>query len=203
MKTTYYIIAFLLLTAYSCGAGSRTEDAAARALPEPDISERLHHEKNRIDTLYRRYSDKLFLMAKPTVNGIPVPVGDHYMPQELHTMYEILTDSAGHMVSVSEFPLISGGEWNISYIHYFDKNGNTFAFERQTTFLNSRCTPGVAREVIAEFFNGSFQTVAREYELRDAQDQPLQKTDCVFPYNFIYQVSSDTSEYLQANKIRR
>jgi len=164
--------------------------------------ERLHSQKKEIDALFRSQPFRILLYTKATANGVPRPVGDNF-PKEMHTMYEILTDNEGRMVCAWEFPMISAGEWNISYIHYFDKNGNTFAFERQCSFLNSRCTPGVAREVRTEFFNGAFQLVDREYELVDAQDKPLQKGDCVFPFNFLYQASSDTGEYLKANKIRR
>lgn len=201
MKTTYLIPVFALLLCTACGSGE-PGDASARSIPEPDIVERLHVQKKEIEERFRSEPFRVQLYTKTTANGVPKLVTDDF-PEEMHTMYEILTDDAGHMICAWEFPMISAGEWNISYIHYFDKSGHTFAFERQCSFLNSRCTPGVAREVRTEFFNGSFQMLDREYELVDAQNKPLQKGDCVFPFNFIYQASSDTGEYLKANKIRR
>lgn len=199
LRTTHFIYSICLLLLTACSNSGTGE----RSIPEPDLAQRLRSQKDEIDRLYRKEGTRLELMAKSTVNGNPVPVGDTFMPSEFHTMYEILRNGQGHIISIWEFPMISGGEWNTSYIHYFDSNGRTFAFERQCSFLNSRCTPGVAREVKTEYYNSSFQSVDKMYTLTDAQEKPLQRTECVFPFDFIYQASSDTAEYLKANKIKR
>ena len=120
----------------------------------------------------------------------------------VETTFNILKDSLGQIITASEFPFSESGDWNIILTHYFDKDGKTFAFERQTNFFNSMCTDGVAFETQTEFYNSDFQLIDRMYKLVDEKNKILQKDSCQFPYNYEYKVSADIDKYLLTNRIK-
>ena len=141
-------------------------------------------------------------MAKLVDKDEPIVIQNGYFPDNVETTFNILKDSLGQIVSVSEFPFSESGDWNIIFTHYFDKDGKTFAFERQSNFFNSICTDGVAYETRAEFYNSDFQLIDKTYKLVDEKNKPLQKDSCQFPYDYEFKISADIDKYLQTNEIK-
>jgi hypothetical protein len=85
--------------------------------------------------------------------------------------------------------------------HYFDTEGNTFAFEKQTNFFNSGCTEGVAYETETKFYNTGFELIARQYKLVDEKGKDLSKDSCAFLYKYETIVSPRAVKYLKSHKI--
>jgi len=184
-------------------ADSRTNSSStSRLLPEPDILERLKYQKEIIDTLFNRSKDKIIVLVKLVDNDELTTVTNGNFPENVETTFNILKDSLGQVITVSEFPFSESGDWYIVLTHYFDKDGKTFAFERQTNFFNSICTDGVAFETKTEFYDNDFQLIDKEYKLVDKENKPLQKDSCQFPYDYDYKILPDIDNYLRTNKIK-
>lgn len=183
--------------------GNRTNSSStSRLIPEPDILDRLKYQKTNIDALFSRSKDKLIVLAKLTDNNEPLPIKNGDFPDNVKITFNILKDSLGNIVTIAESPFSESGDWNIIFTHYFDKDGKTFAFERQTNFFNSICTDGVAYETRIEFYNSHFQLIDKAYKLTDDKNRILQKDSCQFPYDYEYKISADIAKYLQTNKIK-
>src|SRR5690606_579000 len=105
------------------------------------------------------------------------------------------------IVATFESPSSESGDWNIVYTHYFDSEGKTFAFERQTYFYNSMCTEGLAHEIITNFYNNDFSVLDKKYQLTDEYGKNLHKDSCQFPYDYSYEISENSEDYLSANRI--
>jgi hypothetical protein len=167
MKRLIYILPILVALITSCNSTGSKPNSISRLLPEQDIIERLKYQKGIIDTLFNQSKDRLIVMVKLVDKNDLVIVSNGNFPKNVELTFNILKDSLGQIITILEFPFCESGDWNIILTHYFDKDGNTFAFERQTNFFNSLCTDDVAYETKTEFYNADFQLIDNEYKLVD------------------------------------
>ncbi|MFN0200916.1 MAG: hypothetical protein ACKVTZ_05320 [Bacteroidia bacterium] len=202
MKRLTYILTILVGLITACNSNDSRTSSASRLLPEPDILERLKYQKTNIDSLFKQSKDKLIILAKLVDKEELIQIKNENFPNNVETTFNILKDSLRQIITASEFPFSESGDWNIILTHYFDKDGKTFAFERQTNFFNSICTGGVAYETQTEFYNRDFQLIDKMYKLVDEKNKTLQKDSCQFPYDNEYQVSEDVDKYLQTKRIK-
>ena len=186
----------------SCNSRTDRSESTSRLVPEPDLIERLKFQKAAIDTLHNHSKEKIILFVKLANKDELQKITYENFPENVETSFSILKDSLGKIITASEIPVSESGDWYIVLTHYFDQNGKTFAFERQTNFFNSICTEGVAYETKTEYYNDKFELVDSLYKLIDEKNQPLQKDSCGHPYNFEYKVVADADKYLQEKKIK-
>jgi hypothetical protein len=135
MRELTFLLTIILFSA--CNSKSTSTSSLQH---KPDIIERLKYEKNEIDTLFKNGKGKCLTFIKLKENGDPVLLEVDTVPEEAITTYYILKDSLGRVITISELPTSESGDWFIVLTHYFDKEGKTFAFERQANFFNSGCT---------------------------------------------------------------
>lgn len=202
MRRLAYVLAIFVGLISACNSNDSRTSSTSQLLPEPDILERLKNQKTIIDTLFNHSKDKLVVLAKLVDKDEPIQIKNGNIPGNVETTFNILKDSLGEIITASEFPFSESGDWNIILTHYFDKDGKTFAFERQTNFFNSICTDGVAYETQTEFYNSDFQVIEKMYKLVDDKRKALQKDSCQFSYDYGYKVSADIDKYLLTNRIR-
>lgn len=204
MKSLTFILIFFVGLFSFCNStdSSTNSSSAARLHPKSDNLEKLRYQKTIIDNLFNHNKDKLIVFAKLVNKDEPIQITNGNFPDNVETTFNILEDSSGQIITVSEFPFSESGDWNIILTHYFDKDGKTFAFERQTNFYNSNCTDGVAYETKTEFYNNDFQLIDKMYKLVDDNNKNLQKEICQFPYDYEYNVSAGLVKYLQTNMIK-
>jgi hypothetical protein len=204
MKFLAIVLMSVLTYFYACDEPAGKKVAASdRLVPEPDIIERLRYQKAIIDSIYYRNAGDLTVFNKMTGRDdlVSMPV-DSIQEEGVETTYNILKDSSGAIVLTSEIPFSQSGDWHISVTHYFDKNGKTFAAERQSNFFNSGCTQGVAYETNTIFYNNAFAIAGKEYKLVDEKDKPLKKDSCAFLYDYSWQAIPDVAGYLKKLHIK-
>jgi len=200
MRGLTYILTIFVGLISACNSNDSRTSSTSRLLPEPDILERLKYQKTIIDTLFNHSKDKLIVLAKLVDKDGLIQIKNGNFPDNVETTFNVLKDSLGQIITASEFPFSESGDWYIILTHYFDKDGKTFAFERQTNFFNSICTEGVAYETQTEFYNSDFQLIDKMYKLVDEKNKTLQKDSCQFDYE--YKVLADIDKYLQTNRIK-
>ena len=202
-RITYILTAFAGL-ASACNSPDGKTDLSSTfwVLPEPDIRERLDYQRMMIDTFFNQNKDKLLVYAKPVGEEESKQITDGRIPKNVEVAFNVLKNDSGKIVTASEFPFSKSGDWKVILTHYFDKDGKTFIFERQTNFFNSTCTDGVAYETRTEFYDGEFQLIDKKYKLVDEKNKALHKDSCQFPYNKNYKVSADIDKYLLTNGIK-
>lgn len=148
------------------------------------------------DSFISQHRDRIAVWVKTTGSEQLQEVQNEQWPEEIEVTYNLVKDTAGRLLAVLESPYSQSGDWYLVYTHYFDQEGRTFAFTRQTNFFNSGCTEGAAYETITEYYNPAFQLLAREYVLVDENDQPLDKGRCSFPYDAPYTVQATREQVL-------
>lgn len=197
MKKTTYLLVIILGLLSAC-----SQKNTSTSIPEPDLLERLRHEKNEIDTLFKNSKGECLTFIKLTETGPASLIETDSVPEEAIITYYILKDSLGKVITISELPTSESGDWFIVYTHYFDKAGKTFAFERQTNFFNSNCTDGVAYETKTKFYNSDFKVIDETYKLVDEKNRKLNKDSCSEFYDYKYNVSANVDNYLKTKKIK-
>ena len=129
-------------------------------------------------------------------------VKDKKYPRNIETTFNLLMDTTGRVVFISEMPYNATSEWFIAYKSYFDTDGKLFAFQRQNNFLNNGCTHGAAMENSIGYYNKDFLLVDSLYTITDTYKKPLDKKACKFPYSFKYTVNKTLDEYIAAKNIK-
>jgi len=199
MRQPFYLLIFLV--GLICACNSRDRSRTSRLVPEPDIADRLLYQKVFIDTLFIRNRNNIEVLVKLSNKADLIPLKDTTLPDETETSFNILRDSLRRIVAITESPYSQSGDWFLTLVHYFDKNGQTFAFERQTNFFNSGCTEGVAYETKTEYYDNDFKLIRRQYKLVDEKGLALNKDSCTFMYDYSYKVFPSVDKLLQVSKI--
>ena len=203
MKRLTYILTIFVGLFSACNSTDSGTNSTSRLLPEPDINERLKYQKALIDTLYNHNKDKVKVLVKLVDKDELVEEKNNEFDEiSCEKTFWLLQDTLNKIITISEQPFSVSGDWNIVLTHYFDKDGKTFAFEKQTNFFNSICTDEVAYETLTEFYNSDFKLIDKMYKLVDKNNKPLQKDSCQFPYDYEYKISADLDKYLQTNRIK-
>lgn len=202
MKKSFCLLILSVFILAACKSKDNNAGNNTASKEEPGLLESLKKQKADIDTLYNHSTDQLITMAKLTDNDSLITLKEDVQPEDLENTFSILKDSTGRIITISEFPQSQSGDWHLVLTHYFNKEGNTFAFEKQTNFFNSMCTEGAAFETKTFYFNGVLNQLDSLYKLVDKDNHALQKDSCQFPYNFDYKISPTLDGYLQEKKIR-
>jgi hypothetical protein len=203
MRQLTYILTIFVGLFSACNTTDSGTNSTSRLLPEPDINERLKYQKALIDTFYNHNKDKVKILVKLVdKDELVEEINNEFDEISCEKTFWILKDSLNKIITIFEQPFSESGDWNIVLTHYFDKDGNTFAFERQTNFFNSICTDDVAYETRTEFYSNDFKLIDKMYKLVDKNNKPLQKDSCQFPYDYEFKISPDLDKYLQTNRIK-
>ncbi len=158
--------------------------------------------RTRIDSLFNQNKERLIVFAKIAGQEQPIRITNRKFPEQVHTTFNILKDSSGNIITISEIPYSESGDWTIILTHYFDKTGKTFAHKRQADFFNSICTDGVAHEMRVEYYDSYGKLLEKIQTLMDDKKNPLPKDSCQFPYEYEYRISKDLGKYVQSNHLK-
>ena len=189
MRQLFFILTLSSLVICSCD------------IPEPDIDQRLKYQKASIDTLFNHHQDSLEVFVKLTDKNELIPFKDSVLPDETEASFYILRDSLGRIAEITESPYSQSGDWYITLTHYFDNDGKTFAFVRQSNFFNSGCTEDVAYETKTEYYNSDFKLIGKDYQLTDEKGKDLRKDSCAFLYEYAYKVLPNLDKYIKVNHL--
>lgn len=144
----------------------------------------LRKKKVEIDNYIKKHPKALVLLAKVPKKKELVRVKNEKWPDEVEYSYNVLKDSTGKVIFIMQSPFSESGDWDITYSYYFDPSGEIFCFERFTGFFNSGCTEDAAHEIITKYYDPKFALVSSLYKLTDSKNKPLNKSKCVFNYDF-------------------
>lgn len=157
--------------------------------------------KKHLDSLmkHRRQSIEVYSLRVGEDSAKRVERGE--FPDSIRTTYNLFRDDEGRLRVASEFPFSESGDWSTRLTHYFDEKGRTFLFERNMGFFNSMCTQGMASETRSHFFDTAGRRTDSIYVLVDADDKPLKRKDCQFPYNQPFTIHRNSSDWTSASRI--
>ena len=162
----------------------------------------LQSQKGVIDTFIKKNNVRPVMLAKTTDKPTLLEFDGIEYPPYMEYTYYIYKDASGKIVKIAESPYNENGEWSVYLSHYFNQQGNTFAFERLSTFFSIICSEGIAVQTQTEFYNDNFQLTNKEYKFVDEYGKDLAKDSCQAPVNVEYTVFKTLNEYMTKKNIR-
>ena len=128
-----------------------------------------------------------------------VVVKDKNWPDDIETTFNILKNSSGQIIYIGEFPTSQSGDWTLDLKHFFNEQGETFAFEKRLVFFNDECGDGVVIETLTDFFTKGFKRIGTLRQLRDGKDNPITDLEsCSDPYQWPIEKKGSVSELTKA-----
>lgn len=185
-------ILICLMLVSSFGNGSRIElGALDESFP---LLEKLRIRKAELDSSRKHQKMRLEILVKEPGKAGLTPVVNNNWPTEFETTYDLWKDANGRVLVLGEYPYSQSGDWHLGLEHYFNENGETFAFEKKTNFFNSPCINGVAFETETKYFNKGFSIISKEHTLKDIDGNTLDIKKCRAAYNWPYKVSRNLAD---------
>jgi len=123
-----------------------------------------------------------------------VPVRDSTAwPDSVVSSFGVAADAEGRIVQVAEVVIGPGRDWENVYTHYFDAEGRTRAFVRESSFLDG-CPGRGSRERTQSLFDARGRLLERRYTLSDLDGSPVDPAACRFQYRFPYRIRLSVDE---------
>lgn len=183
MRAIFIAVILSTFTACSLKEDSVSNEASITSTPNSEFGEELQSNKVLIDSLFNQNRKQVRVLVKTTSSDSLTEVHDENWPEDIETIFNLLTDSTGRVVRISELPYSESGDWSIMYSHYFDTNGNTFANERRIKAFNNFC-PGddefdqLSEEIITKLYSPEHALVDSTYIITDEQNLDITYKKC-------------------------
>jgi hypothetical protein len=142
----------------------------------------LKAKKAAIDNYLTKHQNATMVLVKVPGKKSLVRVFGNKWPDEIEYTYNILKDKAGKIVLVSQKPESESGDWGIIYEHYFDENGNTFAFYRSEALFTDQVKGGVAGKELLRYYDPLFKAINQTNLLVDVNHKPLKAKESEFNF---------------------
>lgn len=200
-RITCLLLIFAGLLA-GCNSNKYKSTEGVQRTDATDRLDSIKKARTRIDSLFNQNKERLIVFAKTSGEREPIRITNRKFPELVHITFNILKDSSGNIITISEIPYSESGDWSIILTHYFDKSGKTFAHKRQANFFNSICTVGAAHEMRVEYYDNNGKLLEKIQTWMDDKKNPLPKDSCQFPYEYEYRISKDLGKYVQSNHLK-
>lgn len=179
MRTLYLSLLLMVSLQLTSVAALPTQNIT----PPDSVTSSLKSKKSATDRAIKRYSKKIIVLAKVSARKVLVKVKDENWPDNLEYTFNILKDSAGRIIFIARMPYSESGDWFVSDAHYFDGQGNTYAFEHQENIFNDEVKGGAVKHIISKLYGEGFKNVLAMNKLTDANGKIIPKKVYDFPNN--------------------
>lgn len=212
MKKDFFILLIFVATIFTTSCKNNQAETTketnivkdsltTETLTEVNSLDILKQPKIEIDSFVSQNPKNLIVLVKRIDRSDLFQIINENFPEDIETTFNIVKDKAGHIIYACEIPASESGDWFLALNHYFDKNGKTFAFEKQTNEFNSGCAE-ITYETKTEYYDNDFKSIGNDYKLVDNKKKELRKKDCDL-MNYKYKVASNRDNYLKTNSIKK
>jgi hypothetical protein len=174
---------YLFLIVFSIGTIKLVNSVKDTAIPTADSTlVNLKAKKAIIDNYLIKHQNATIVLVKvPGKKNLVRVVGDKW-PDEIEYTYNIVKNKAGKVILIAQKPESESGDWDITYKHYFDENGNTFAFDRSEALFIDIVKGGVAGKEVQLYYDPLFKIVSQTSQLVDVNHKPLKAKESEFNF---------------------
>jgi hypothetical protein len=158
---------------------------------------KLKSKKAAIDNYLDKHPKAITVLVKvPGKENLVRVVGDKW-PDEIEYTYNIIKDKAGKIILIAQTPESESGDWDIIYKHYFDENGNTFAFYQSEALFTDQVKGGVAGKELLRYYDPLFKTISQTNQLVDVDHKPLKAKESELDFReYKYSIYKNVKECL-------
>lgn len=154
------------------------------------------------DTL-KHHEKEIIVLVKVPGKANLLKVKGNKWPDEVEYTYNIKRDSTGKIFEVVQIPNSESGDWFLSLAHYFDNDGNTYAFQRNFNVFDSEIKGGVIYETTIKYYNPLFKQLGRSYQVTDIKGRKVSgKNSPLDAYDYKYTIYKFLNACLKAYHIK-
>ena len=154
------------------------------------------------DEYLNKNGKSLMLYSKIPDREMPIRVLNEKWPDDGGISYNILTDTKGKIIMIAEIPFSESGDWYIAYTHYFDSEGNTYAFRREANIFDKSVKGGVIYEISLRYYDKSFKLLSQGRTLKDGKGKSIKNDGHIDAYNYKYNIYRNITDCLKAYNIK-
>ncbi|MBB5396994.1 hypothetical protein [Mucilaginibacter sp. AK015] len=192
----------LFIVLFAAGISGFAQTKAADRSKADSMLALLKSKRATVDAYVKKHGKKLLLYSKIPGKKVPVRVRNEKWPDEVEYSYNVLKDSLGKIVMIAEIPFSQSGDWYITYTHYFDEDGNTYAFKKETNTFDNEVEDGVIYETLISYYGGSLKLLSKTYSLKDKSGKPVKNNSHIDVYQYKYIIYKNVAECLKAYNIK-
>jgi len=163
---------------------------------------KLKNKKAAVDQYLIKHDKALIVLVKVPGKTNLLRIKNGHWPDEIEYTYNILRDTTGRIILVSQIPFSQSGDWFITYTHYFDEKGNTYAFRKQTNVFDSEVKGGVIYETLLRYYDVNFSILKKTYTLQDKGGKTIRNNGHVDIYQYKYETYKNLDACLKGYHIK-
>ncbi|HEY8781824.1 MAG TPA: hypothetical protein VIM16_09435 [Mucilaginibacter sp.] len=134
---------------------------------------KLENKKALIDQYITKHSKTLIVFVKvPGKKDLAMVKNDKW-PDEIEYTVNILKNSSGKIIFIAQMLDSESGDWSIIYKHYFDEQGNTYAFSKAEFFFDDNIKSGAVHLRVLNYYDTGFNVINKINQLTDGNDKVL------------------------------
>ena len=125
-------------------------------------------------------------------------------PDNLKSVFNVIRNKEGNIMYVAEFLYGESGEWENTYEHIFNSEGDLLVFVRKSSFLQNDTLNKdvVIYEKSEYYYNRNHKLLKKNYLMKYAnQNQAPLGVKVEFPYRFEYKQYKTRKKWLKAHDL--
>jgi hypothetical protein len=160
------MLLLILLLTFGILPGQHQIPVAHKALTATLNIAQLKAKRAAADKYLKQHNAALILYARVPGKMQAIKVKNEEWPEEVEASYTILKDASGKVIMILESPFSQSGDWSITYTHYFDDAGNTYAYKKETNVFDD-VKGGVIYGTQINYYSINFKPLAKSTILLD------------------------------------
>jgi hypothetical protein len=175
---------FLLLT-FAVWAGEPKARIAHQTVTADINIAQLKAKRLAADKYLKQHEAALLLYLKARGAKETVKVKNGEWPEEIEASYNVLKNAKGKIIMILEMPFSQSGDWSITYTHYFDDAGNTYAYKKETNVFDD-VKGGVIYGTQINYYGPNLKPLAKSNTLKDKYGTKVKDTGHINMYDSWY-----------------
>ena len=194
-----YLFVILLIASLS----GKAQSATGKVATADSALASLKSKKAAIDKYVHAHAKQMAVFVKVPNKKTLVRVYNEKWPEEIEYTCNILKDKNGKVVYIFQAPFSESGDWDISYEHYFDENGNVFAFYKDESIFNDNVKGGIIRSRLLIYYNKDFKAIKQSNWLADEKGNVVKADKTKFDFrDYKYTIYKTLAGCLKALNLR-
>ncbi|MES2064661.1 MAG: hypothetical protein V4456_22275 [Bacteroidota bacterium] len=163
----------------------------------------LKAKKAATDKYLKTHTKQMLVLVKVPNKKDFVYVYNGKWPNEVEYTLNILKNKNGNIIYVSQSPFSESGDWDISYEHYFDEEGNVFAFYKEESIFDENVKGGVVRSKLLNYYNKNFKIITQNNWLVDVNGNVIKANKNDFDFrDYNYTIYKNLADCLKGYNIK-
>jgi hypothetical protein len=155
------------------------------------------------DSYLKAHPKQVIVLVKVPGKKNLVRVYNKKWPDEVEYTLNILKDKNGKIIYIIQTPFSESGDWEISYEHYFDNEGNVFAFYKDESIFNDNVKGGVVRSKLLNYYDKDFKIVKQNNWLEDTKGRVVKANKSNFDFrDYNYTVYKNLADCLKGYNVK-